>query len=56
MSYPLLIAMLFAPVQQRGGPVPRTTPELESRIRNVLERIVVAYLAWWGVLGWRTCA
>jgi len=39
MSYPLLIAMLFAPVQQRGGPAPpRTIPELESRIRKVLER------------------
>lgn len=39
MSYPLLIAMLFAPIQRSDSPAPpRTIPELESRVRTVLER------------------
>jgi CubicO group peptidase (beta-lactamase class C family) len=39
MSYPLLLAMLVAPIQRSDSQAPaRTIPELESRIRNVLER------------------
>jgi len=39
MSYPLFIAMLFAPIQRSDSQAPpRSIPELESRIRNVLER------------------
>jgi CubicO group peptidase (beta-lactamase class C family) len=39
MSYSLLVAMLVAPLQGSDVPSPpRTIPELESRIREVLER------------------
>jgi len=40
MSYPLLVAMLLAPPVQRSDSQapPRTIPELESRVRIVLER------------------
>jgi len=39
MSYPLLLGMLLAPIQRSDSQAPpRTIPELESRIRQVLER------------------
>jgi CubicO group peptidase (beta-lactamase class C family) len=39
MSYPLFLVMLFAPIQRSDSQAPpRTIPELESRIRHVLER------------------
>jgi len=67
MSYPLLIAMLVAPVQRSDSQTPpRTIPELESRIRAVLERthtpgVSVAVVSrdsvvWQAGLGWADVA
>jgi len=38
MGHALFIAMLVAPIQHSDSQVPRTIPELESRIHGVLER------------------
>jgi CubicO group peptidase (beta-lactamase class C family) len=67
MSYPLFLAMLFAPIQRGDSQVPpRTIPELESRIRQVLERthtpgISIAVVSrdrvvWQAGLGWADVA